>query len=162
MTARTSCARAPKGGRRLATHGPHGPHCPQIHAHAHTPHARTQALRLLADGPHCPHGPRTDGLHVLADGPHCPQHARTRATVRTASDCRVLVHIVHMVHTAGHRRQKGGGHFAGGGGVGPTAGRSRQRRDHQNFFIFCKTAIFGPCSRHCHMNRVNCARPRIA
>ena len=85
-------------------------------------------------------GDGTDGMRLLADGPHGP-HGRAAGRPPAPNRHRV---------------------FGQGGGGGPAAGRSRQRRGHKQFFLLKIFAIFGPCSKPCHMNRVNCAQPRIA
>ena len=119
------------GVRQFQTDGPHV-HIVHTSANWSTPARRT---------------PRGYAGHATAN-PWSTWSTRPRRPC----DCRLMVHMVHMVHAAPGRRplsfltirllsvgppgRNGRWLFCGGGGVGPTAGRSRQRRGYKQF-IFC-------------------------
>ena len=155
VTTRTSRAHAPKGVDDL-----------QLMVHmVHIVHKSTHARRP------CACWPMVHIVHTI--------HART------ALACWPMVHIVHSTHARKRRygrlapvgrwstlstwstaRPAAGADLAlcfQPGGWGRADGREVTAAEGlQTFFIFCKNAIFGPCSKPSHTNRVNCARPRTA
>jgi hypothetical protein len=156
VTARTSRAHAPKGvdDLQLMVHMVHIVHksthartalaCwPMVHIVHKPTHGRLATVgrwSTLSTRPRG-QGDGTDGLRLSDDGPHCPHgpHGWPAAGAKSASCF-----------------QPGGRGRAGGRAVTAAEGL-------QTIFLLLKIfAIFGPCSKPCHMNRVNCAQPRIA
>ena len=156
VTARTSRARAPRGVDDL-----------QLMVHiVHIVHKSTHARTACACWPM---------VHIVH-----------MAHARTACACWPMVHIVHSMRAPGRRYSRLAtvgrwstlsiwstrpagcwrqiGIVFSARGWGRAGGRAVTAAEGpQTIFLLLKIfAIFGPCSKPCHINRVNCAQPRIA